>query len=138
MSQSSNTGRVNFVLATHDEKVLDLQCDEVSLPGRLGEFGILPGHMPLLSTLSVGELKYRVGSETKSYAISWGFAEVADDAVTVLVEFAEAPADIDTAAAKAASESAYGVLTSGGLEEVKAALGELELASTRLRVAQDS
>ncbi len=136
MSESTTGGRLKLVLATHDEKVLDVECDQVALPGRLGELGVLPGHMPLLTILSVGELRYRDGKRETSLAISWGFAEVADDVVTVLAEFAQRPDEIDVAGAKAEIESAYEVLSVGGREEVKEALAKLELASARIQVAE--
>ncbi|MBZ0113104.1 MAG: ATP synthase F1 subunit epsilon [Thermoanaerobaculia bacterium] len=136
MSQESGPkGRLHLVLATHERKVLDLACDEVTLPGRLGEFGVLPGHMPLLSILNVGELRYRDGKKTESFAVSGGFAEIADDMVTVLAESAHTPSQIDVPAAQSESKEALAELSVGGLDEVKAARSKLEAAAVRLQVA---
>jgi F-type H+-transporting ATPase subunit epsilon len=112
-----------------------LACDEVTLPGRLGEFGVLPGHMPLLSILNVGELRYRDGKSSESFAVSGGFAEIADDMVTVLAEAAQTPGQIDVPEAKAEVKEALAELSVGGVDEVKAARSKLEVASVRLQVA---
>ena len=80
--------------------VVDEQVDLVEGPGESGEFGILPGHVPFLTTLSPGFLKFKQGSETKSLIIHGGIAEVSDDNVRILTDSTEDPSSIDTAAAK--------------------------------------
>jgi F-type H+-transporting ATPase subunit epsilon len=80
--------------------------DEVQLPGAEGYFGVLPGHTPLLATLQVGELWYRVGQEKHYLAVAFGFAEVIPDRVTVLAQLAERPEDIDVPRAEAARKRA--------------------------------
>lgn len=80
--------------------VIDEQVELVEGPGELGEFGILPGHVPFVTTLNPGFLKFRQGSETKSLVIHGGLAEVSNDNVRILTDFTEEPSTIDTAAAK--------------------------------------
>ena len=128
-------GSLRLVLVTYEEKVLEVDCDEVTLPGRLGYFGILPGHVPFVATLKVGELMYRVGKIEHYMALSWGFCEVADDVVTVLAEFAETPQEIDVAAAEREAEEAQAVLGSVSDEDLKTALARLEAATVRIQVA---
>ena len=82
------------------------QVDEVELPGAEGYFGVLPGHAPLLATLQVGELWYRVGQERHYLAIAFGFVEVLPDRVTVLAQIAERAQDIDVARAEEAKRRA--------------------------------
>ncbi|HVR30470.1 MAG TPA: hypothetical protein VMS86_13165 [Thermoanaerobaculia bacterium] len=55
-------GKLRLVLVIYEKKVLEVECDEVTLPGKLGYFGVLPGHVPLIAILEVGELMYRIGS----------------------------------------------------------------------------
>ena len=93
---------LSLELVTPYKKTLSTEVDEVTAPGSLGEFGILPGHTPLLTTLQIGELSYRKGHETFHLAVNWGYVEVEDDKVTVLVETAEPADEIDLARAKAA------------------------------------
>ena len=93
-------------IVTPDRSVVREEVDEVQVPGAEGYFGVLPGHTPLLATLKVGELWYRVGRETQHLAIAGGFAEVLPDRVTVLAQIAERAEEIDVARAEAAKQRA--------------------------------
>jgi F-type H+-transporting ATPase subunit epsilon len=66
--------------------VVDERVDEVVAPGEVGEFGVLPGHVPLITVLTEGELKYKKGSHEKKIIVEGGIAEVRDDMVTVLTD----------------------------------------------------
>jgi F-type H+-transporting ATPase subunit epsilon len=72
----------------------------------LGEFGVLPGHIPFLCKLKVGELRYRVGALSRHVAIMGGYAEVLNNQVTILAAAAEAAIEIDVIRARAARERA--------------------------------
>ena len=89
-------------IVTPDRALVTEQVDEVQVPGSDGYFGVLPGHAPLLASLSVGELWYRIGQEKHYLAIAFGFVEVLPDRVTVLARIAEREQDIDMARAEAA------------------------------------
>jgi F-type H+-transporting ATPase subunit epsilon len=93
-------------IVTPERSIVTEQVDEVQLPGSEGYFGVLPGHTPLLSTLQVGELWYRIGQEKHYLAVAFGFVEVLPDRVTVLAQLAERAADIDVARAEAAKRRA--------------------------------
>ena len=93
-------------IVTPDKSLVREDVDEVQLPGSEGYFGVLPGHTPLLSTLKVGELWYRIGVEKHYLAIALGFVEVLPDRVTVLAQMAERPQDIDIERAQAAKRRA--------------------------------
>ena len=93
-------------IVTPDKSLVREDVDEVQLPGSEGYFGVLPGHTPLLSTLKVGELWYRIGAEKHYLAIAFGFVEVLPDRVTVLAQMAERPQDIDVDRAEAAKRRA--------------------------------
>ena len=81
--------KLKLEMVTPHKRVLSEEVDEISAPGTLGELGILPGHTPLLTTLKVGELTYRKEGQTYHVAVNWGYVEVEEDTVTVLVETAE-------------------------------------------------
>jgi F-type H+-transporting ATPase subunit epsilon len=93
-------------IVTPDRALVSEQVDEVELPGSQGYFGVLPGHAPLLATLQVGELWYRIGQEKFYLAVAFGFVEVLPDRVTVLAQIAENAQDIDVARAEAAKKRA--------------------------------
>ena len=131
--------RLTLELATPSRLVVTAEVDEVVIPGSQGYFGVLPGHAPLLATLGIGEVTYRVGRDESHVAASGGFAEVRNDKVIILADTAEAPADIDRARAERARDRAEARLAGRGTtqEEIDytRAMGALARALTRLQVA---
>jgi F-type H+-transporting ATPase subunit epsilon len=107
-------GKILLEVVTPEKQLLSQQVDEVIAPGSEGEFGVLPGHCYFLSTLRIGELRYRVGDQTNHMAILWGYAEVTPTKVTVMAEIAEKAEDIDVGRAQAAVEKAEQRLKAGG------------------------
>ena len=93
-------------IVTPDRSLVREEVDEVQVPGAEGYFGVLPGHTPLLATLKIGELWYRVGQEKHFLAIAGGFVEVLPDRVTILAQVAERAQDIDPSRAEAARKRA--------------------------------
>jgi len=111
--------------------------DEVIAPGSEGEFGVLPGHCHFLSTLKIGELRYRVDNQIHHMAVLWGYAEVTPMKVTVMAEIAEKAEDIDADRAAAKVEEAERRVQAGGLpSEVKEAQISLEKARLRKKIAE--
>lgn len=129
--------RLTLELATPTRLVVSAEVDEVVVPGSLGYFGVLPGHAPLLATLGIGELTYRVGRDEYHVAAAGGFAEIRHDKVIVLADVAETPADIDRARAEQARERAESRLAGRGQEAIDytRAMCALARALTRLQVA---
>ena len=76
-------------VVTPDRLVLSTEADVVVCPGVEGQFGVLPGHIPFLSALDIGEMYYRKGGQTEYLAVSGGFAEVTGEKVTIVAESAE-------------------------------------------------
>lgn len=92
--------KISLTIVTRERKIIDIEVDEVVLPGVDGEIGILPGHTPLLATLRIGPMRYRVGNTYERLVLAWGFAEVLPDRVIVLAERGFLPGEIDAAAAE--------------------------------------
>ena len=82
-------------IVTPEKPTTSAEVDEVTLPASEGEMGVLPGHMPYVTALRAGELRYNKDGKTELLAISGGFAEVSGDKVLVLAETAEIAAEID-------------------------------------------
>ena len=80
---------LHLQIVTPDKKLVDEQTDQVQIPGKSGYLGILPGHAPLLTELMIGEISYSKGGTMVYLAVSWGFAEVLPDKVTILADTAE-------------------------------------------------
>jgi F-type H+-transporting ATPase subunit epsilon len=125
-------------IVTPEKKVVDTAAEEVQIPGKNGYIGILPGHAPLITELSVGEITYRENSAEQRLAVAWGFAEILPNKVTILAETAERPSEIDVERARKARERAEQRLTSGDASvDVNRALDALNRAQARLDVASE-
>jgi len=127
--------RLRLVLVTYERKLLEVECDEVTLPGKLGYFGVLPGHAAMISLLKIGELMYRQGKVEHYLGIGRGFCEVVDDLVTVMVRVAELPQEIDVAAAQRELAEAEALLPTAAHDELDQALARVDAAVTRIQVA---
>ncbi|HEY6881360.1 MAG TPA: ATP synthase F1 subunit epsilon, partial [Polyangiales bacterium] len=91
-------------VATPDGLALHTEAESVAAPSIAGEFGVLPGHLPLLAATKAGLLKYRVGGKDEIAAVGPGFVEALPDKVLLLTDAFLKPSQIDRA--KAESELA--------------------------------
>lgn len=124
-------------IVTPYSKVVDIEVDEVTATGKVGEFGVLPGHAPFLTSLRIGELVYKNNGAAEHMALNWGYFEIKDDKIIVLVETAEAAEEIDVDRAKAAlgrAEEALKKLTPED-KQFKVYEAALERAIIRMQVA---
>ena len=130
--------KLELEVVTPDRLVVSESVDIVMAMGALGEFGILPSHIPFLTPLQAGELRYRKGSQLEYMAVTGGFAEVSNNKVTVLAEAAEKAREIDIDRAKRAKERAEKRLAQAKAEDVDYTRAEMALkrALLRLRVAE--
>jgi F-type H+-transporting ATPase subunit epsilon len=129
--------KMKLEIVTPYSKVLDMEVDEVTATGKLGEFGVLPGHAPFLTSLRIGELVYKNNGISEHMALNWGYFEIQDDKIIVLVESAEASDEIDVERAKAAlgrAEEALKKLTPEDKQH-KVYEAALERAIIRMQVA---
>jgi F-type H+-transporting ATPase subunit epsilon len=97
---------LSLEIVTPEARVYSDTIDSVVIPTTDGEIGILPGHIPLLTQVEQGELRVAKGSSVRVLAIGGGFAEIADDKVSVLAESAIEEEKIDERAAEAAMKRA--------------------------------
>ncbi|HMU38291.1 MAG TPA: ATP synthase F1 subunit epsilon [Pseudomonadota bacterium] len=98
---------LSLQVVTPEGKTLEQEVDEVTVPGLLGEFGVLPGHVPMLSAIKTGVLRYRKGSDKGLLAVGAGFAEVnGRDKVVALVQRAVLQAKLSEEAAESLLEQA--------------------------------
>jgi F-type H+-transporting ATPase subunit epsilon len=118
--------------------VVSSKVEEAYIPGSRGDFGVLPGHIPFLTSLRIGELHYRRDKEVHFLAVNRGFAEVTPTRTTILTDTGEAAEEIDIERAQTAKVKAE--------ERLKNLLPEdpayqkerdsLERARVRLRIAE--
>ena len=125
-------------IVTPEKKVFDDSVDSVTVPTASGEAGILPNHAPLVSALKPGILSYSNKGIVDKLAVSGGFVEVSSNKVSILTDSAQAPGEIDAAAARAdreAAEKALAAHATAALEETEADREKLESANVRLQLA---
>lgn len=96
-------------LVTPERKlVTNEEVEEVIVPGETGQMDIFPGHAPLVGTLGVGVLKYRLkGSNSfKPVVVSWGYISIHPEGISILAETAESVEEIDRKRAEEAAKKA--------------------------------
>lgn len=126
-------------VVTPEKVLVSREVDTVVAPGTEGEFGILPGHIPFLSGILPGELRYEAEGKREFLAVTEGFSEVSDDRVSVLVDSAERATDIDLERARNALERARERLArERGADDVDFLRAEAALrrALIRIKVAE--
>lgn len=100
----SKTMHVSVV--SPEAEIYSGEADMLFVRGELGEMGIAPGHLQLLSTLKPGPLRLKQGETEELLYVSGGILEVQPDCVTILADSIERPQDVNEAAALEAKASA--------------------------------
>ena len=78
--------KIDLEIVTPKGKALSASVDEVTAPSVQGEFGVLPGHLPVVAALRTGIVTYRQGAESKRVAVGAGFAEAGQNKLLILAE----------------------------------------------------
>ena len=98
---------IRLEVVTPRKEVVNEETQIIVAPGVLGEFGVLTGHTPFMTSLKIGTIRYTdVQGQEHCVFVSGGFAEALPDKVTVLAESADRRCDIDLVRAQAAMERA--------------------------------
>ncbi len=130
---------IQLEIVTPEKSVVKEDVKIVMAPGTLGEFGVLSGHTPFMTSLKAGTVRYvdSAGKERLVF-IGGGFAEALPDRVTILAESAERRRDIDIERAKAAQKRAEERLAREKDEEIDfmRARAALMRAILRIRLAE--
>ena len=112
---------VQFDLVSPERLVLSVEVDMVVVPGAEGDFGVLPGHAPLISNVRPGVISiYQNRVIEARVFVAGGFAEVSDSRLTVLTEDAVPLDEIDRAGAEARLAEARQALEDAGDDRAKA------------------
>lgn len=130
---------IRLEVVTPEKAVIGEEAKIVMAPGSLGEFGVLPGHTPFLTTLKPGVVRYTdMDGKERFIFVSGGFAEALPDKVTILAESAERRSQIDVERARAAMERAEKRLADLDRDDVDHARAKaaLQRAMHRLRLSE--
>ena len=123
-------------VVTPEKVVASEEVDVVVANGYEGEFAVLPNHTAFFTSLQLGGLWYRQAGKVEWLAVAGGFAEVADNKVTVLAEAAERARDIDVERARKARERAEQRLRSKEVIDHARAEAAFARALVRLKIAE--
>ena len=78
--------KLHFALVSPERELFSGEVDQVDAPGSEGDFGVLPGHAPFMTTLKEGRVKVHVGGDIYAYDVQGGFADVTPMGLTILAE----------------------------------------------------
>ena len=125
-------GKVTFELVSPERLLEATEADMVVVPGSEGDFGVLPGHVPTISTLRPGVIEVYDGSAVRQrIMVTGGFAEVSNDRLTILVEEAMPLAEVSAEQLDGKIRQATEVVSEAG------DLAARESAEKQLLTAQD-
>ena len=129
-------GRFLLEIVTPHGLVFSEEVEEVTANGSEGEFGVLPEHVPFVTTLKVGMLTCRTGNQTAIFFVSWSYCGIGPRGMLVLADSAEKSDEIDVERAKAAMKRAEERLKKAEEIDFKRAETALERAVTRIQIAE--
>ena len=121
-------------IITQEKVAFEGEVDSVYTKGIDGEFGILKGHLPMMSALDIGVTRAIVGNETKSFTTMGGILQFKDEECLILTTLAESGEEIDEARARDALEKAKRRLRNAEARmEAKRAEAAIARAEARLK-----
>jgi F-type H+-transporting ATPase subunit epsilon len=80
--------KLHFSLVAPERQLFSGEVDQVDAPGAEGDFGVLAGHAPFMTTLREGTVTITDGTTTRAFTIQGGFADVTGEGLTILAEHA--------------------------------------------------
>jgi F-type H+-transporting ATPase subunit epsilon len=133
---------IHLEVVTPNGLAVRAEVDHVEAPSVFGEFGVLPGHLPLLAALRAGVVRYRSAGKITALAVGPGFAEAGPDRVTVLTDSAIAGTEVDAAAARAERDDVQKRIDTFAAEHAGAEFEELsrqrDWLNAQLEAARES
>jgi F-type H+-transporting ATPase subunit epsilon len=81
--------KLRFSLVSPERELFSGAVDQVDAPGSEGDFGVLAGHAPFMTTLKEGRVKAYNDDVTRVFEVRGGFADVTAEGLTILAEYAE-------------------------------------------------
>ena len=121
-------------VVTPEKAVLSRKALEVVAPGSQGEFGVLIGHTPFLTTLKPGQIIVKTEDRDIYLAVGGGFAEVISNRVIILAETADVAEDIVAEEAKAEIDQAHEKLREYGRDDPEYTKWENRLVRAQVKI----
>ena len=79
-------GKIHFSLVSPERELFSAEVDQVDVPGAEGDFGVLAGHAPFMTTLREGVVTVYDGAQRRRFEVKGGFADVNGEGLTILAE----------------------------------------------------
>lgn len=129
---------IDLQIVTVEKKIYDDKVDSVSIPTQMGEIGILPNHVSLVTSLAEGEIKIEKNKEVSNLTCTGGFAQVQPDRVIILTDAAEHAEEVDIKRAEEAKKRAEETMKKKSLGEpqYQEAAAALRRSLMRIQVAR--
>ncbi len=128
--------KIHLQIVTPQRAAFSDVVSEVTLPGELGELGVMPGHRPLMTLIGGGEVLAETPQGQRHFAIDGGFAEILPDKVTILVRSCEGADEVDVEHARALlTELEKREISHESLSDAELREHAAELAKTRARLS---
>jgi F-type H+-transporting ATPase subunit epsilon len=124
---------LKLTVISPQKKVLEIECDSVTLPTPDGQITVLPKHMAIFSLLTAGEVTVKTKKENIELAVGGGFVSVGNDTVTLMVEFGVKSDEIDEQKVNEAKKRAEEILKSKA-DDKGSALAQATLARSLLEL----
>ncbi|MEM8988340.1 MAG: F0F1 ATP synthase subunit epsilon [Pseudomonadota bacterium] len=122
--------KLQFNLVSPERQLMSADVDHVIVPGSEGQFGVLPGHAPFMSTMTPGVVTVLDGSDKTDIFVAGGFAEVTPDGLTILAEeatpVAELQGDVLAGRVKAAEDALAAAANDDARLAAQAAVDQLK------------
>jgi len=124
-------------LITPTRTLVETDVEQVTAPGAVGEFGVLPEHVAFVGELADGILTYVEKGVRNSVIIRGGYAEVIDDVMTVLADDAALPDEVDEASTRSELARVQAELDAGSTDpaQIEALLRERRRLEIELSIS---
>ena len=126
--------KLHLKITTHDRIVFDSDVDEIYAKGSQGEFGILPGHIPFMSSLEIGTAKVIVDGKPELFTVMGGVFQLKDNEALILTQVAEKADEINVERAIEAKKRAQERLEANEQDDFDVKRAEIALARAIARL----
>jgi len=128
--------KIKLKIITHESVVFEGEVDGVYTKGVQGDFGVLPGHIPFMTTLDIGVTRVQMGEEKLFFSTIGGAFQFKNNEAVILTQFAQNGKDVDVAKEELEKQEAEAKLGSAKTkEDIKVAEDLRARAMAQLKAA---
>ncbi|MCD4651504.1 MAG: ATP synthase F1 subunit epsilon [Candidatus Cloacimonetes bacterium] len=106
MNKEVSANKIRLEIIQPTRILIQKEFEHIIVPGVEGEFGVSPGHTPVITSIRPGVVKCYTGTEIDHYVVHDGFVTVEADCIHIVCEIGEHHSEIDTSRAEQARQRA--------------------------------